>query len=183
MPVRRSPARWPSARIAACQCVYCGGPFHSGLSPGPPHDATCVLPECACRGPERFTKFVLQHIVGDAVDSPLAVHQSPTAQSAGVVVAVADRPGKGIVAVSPRVEELDTWLSAWQRFHYPLYKAAWLACRLIAASYGESQLFRFYRTVNRTDCTATALLQVLGTTPAAFAHSWRAYLRHLAATG
>jgi hypothetical protein len=61
------------------------------------------------------------------------------------------------------------------------YEAAWLACRLIAAHYGEDALLRFYEAVSRGDQVTTAFREELGTSKAQFTADWRAYLRRLAA--
>ena len=71
----------------------------------------------------------------------------------------------------------------------PSYSAAWLACSLIADRYGQAKLVALYRTAasNPSDDPDTALTQafktVLGTSDRAFATSWLAYLKTLAAAG
>ncbi|MFF2653378.1 hypothetical protein [Streptomyces sp. NPDC058045] len=61
------------------------------------------------------------------------------------------------------------------------YEGGWLACRMIADHWGEQKLNDFYRAVGahqgRDGAVADALHDVLGTTPAAFTHRWRDYLR------
>ncbi|MGV9402979.1 hypothetical protein [Streptomyces sp. NPDC003667] len=61
------------------------------------------------------------------------------------------------------------------------YEGGWLACRMIAAHWGESRLGAFYRAVGahgeRAGALAGALHRVLGTTPEAFTARWRAYVR------
>ncbi|WP_445283835.1 hypothetical protein [Streptomyces sp. DSM 118148] len=61
------------------------------------------------------------------------------------------------------------------------YEGGWLACRMIAAHWGESRLGAFYRAVGahaeRAGALADALHRVLGTTPEAFTAQWRAYVR------
>ena len=60
------------------------------------------------------------------------------------------------------------------------YEAAWLACRLIAETYGEDKLITFYRRADREDSTATAFRAVLDTTEKRFTARWRDQLRELA---
>ncbi|HYO38176.1 MAG TPA: hypothetical protein VER39_00815 [Nocardioidaceae bacterium] len=60
------------------------------------------------------------------------------------------------------------------------YEAAWLACRLLARTYGERRLVRFYRAADRESSTAEAFRTVLGTDERAFTRAWRAELRRLA---
>ncbi len=61
------------------------------------------------------------------------------------------------------------------------YEGGWLACRMIAAHWGEGRLDDFYRAVGEHDRRAgaveDALRTVLGTTLEAFTEQWRAYLR------
>lgn len=61
------------------------------------------------------------------------------------------------------------------------YEGGWLACRMIAAHWGERRLDDFYRAVGTHDRRAgaveDALRTVLGTTPARFTEQWREYLR------
>jgi hypothetical protein len=59
------------------------------------------------------------------------------------------------------------------------YEAAWLACRLIGAKYGEQKLIEFYRESNRDDSTTRAFRQILGTNQTAFTMAWQDYLRQL----
>jgi len=59
------------------------------------------------------------------------------------------------------------------------YEAAWLACRLLAATYGEHRLVAFYRTADR-DSSTTRAFHALGTDPASFTRLWRRDLRRLA---
>lgn len=59
------------------------------------------------------------------------------------------------------------------------YEAAWLACRLLARTYGEEELVDFYNaSVSRK--TAAEAFRELGTTRAGFTAAWRSYLRRLA---
>ncbi|MGW3291334.1 hypothetical protein ACWDR3_42575 [Streptomyces sp. NPDC001002] len=61
------------------------------------------------------------------------------------------------------------------------YEGGWLACRLIAAEWGEAKLGEFYRAVGdhrtRAGSVEGALKKVLGTTLEEFTDAWRAYLR------
>ncbi|MET9529106.1 hypothetical protein ABZY02_00810 [Streptomyces sp. NPDC006649] len=61
------------------------------------------------------------------------------------------------------------------------YEGGWLACRLIAAHWGEQRLTDFYRAVGAQGQAGGALEKamndVLGTDPAAFTARWREYLR------
>ncbi|MET9432071.1 hypothetical protein [Streptomyces sp. NPDC003036] len=64
------------------------------------------------------------------------------------------------------------------------YEGGWLACALIADRWGEPELRSFYRAVGahprreaREQAVATALREVLGTTPEEFTARWRAYVR------
>jgi hypothetical protein len=59
------------------------------------------------------------------------------------------------------------------------YEAAWLACLLLAETYGEDRLIAFYRAVDRGDTVEEAFAE-LGTSTAAFTREWRRYLRELA---
>lgn len=63
-----------------------------------------------------------------------------------------------------------------------MYEAAWLACRLIAQTYGEDALVAFYERADRDGSTTTAFRRELGTTEAAFTRSWRSYLSELASS-
>ncbi|MFF4908968.1 hypothetical protein ACFY2T_29330 [Streptomyces sp. NPDC001260] len=61
------------------------------------------------------------------------------------------------------------------------YEGGWLACRLIAARWGEARLGEFYRAVGdhkvRAGSVEGAMKKVLGTTPEKFTEQWRDYLR------
>jgi hypothetical protein len=61
------------------------------------------------------------------------------------------------------------------------YEGGWLACRMIAAHWGEQRLDDFYRAVGAHDRRAgaveDALEDVLGTTRTRFTEQWREYLR------
>jgi hypothetical protein len=61
------------------------------------------------------------------------------------------------------------------------YEGGWLACRLIAVTWGERKLTDFYRAVGAHDRRAgaveAAMNEVLGTTLEAFTVRWREYLR------
>ncbi|MEU9392462.1 hypothetical protein AB0D86_20950 [Streptomyces sp. NPDC048324] len=61
------------------------------------------------------------------------------------------------------------------------YEGGWLACRLIAARWGEVRLGEFYRAVGdhkvRDGSVEGAMRTVLGTTPEKFTEQWRDYLR------
>jgi hypothetical protein len=61
------------------------------------------------------------------------------------------------------------------------YEGGWLACRLIAARWGEARLGEFYRAVGdhkvREGSVEGAMKKVLGTTPEKFTAQWRDYLR------
>jgi hypothetical protein len=66
------------------------------------------------------------------------------------------------------------------------YESSWLACRLIADTYGEEQLVAFYQAVAAAGsepaaATDAAFQNVLGTTSAEFVASWQAFLQELAA--
>jgi hypothetical protein len=64
------------------------------------------------------------------------------------------------------------------------YESAWLACRLIAATYGRQRLVAFYSAVERRpDRASAAFRTVLGTTSQRFTAQWRRQLRHLAHAG
>ncbi|MGW7101492.1 hypothetical protein [Streptomyces sp. NPDC054838] len=56
------------------------------------------------------------------------------------------------------------------------YEGAWLACRLIAAKWGDAALVRLYEEAGRTPLPA-ALDQTLGTDPAELTRAWREALR------
>ncbi|MFF7979080.1 hypothetical protein ACFZDK_08095 [Streptomyces sp. NPDC007901] len=60
------------------------------------------------------------------------------------------------------------------------YEGGWLACRMIAAHWGEERLGAFYRAVGahqgREGAVEDALRQELGTTLPAFTERWREYL-------
>ena len=60
------------------------------------------------------------------------------------------------------------------------YEAAWLACRLIAQSYGEDKLIAFYDRADQDTSTTKAFRSVLGTTQKRFTAQWRDQLRDLA---
>ncbi|MFF0228576.1 hypothetical protein [Streptomyces sp. NPDC004629] len=61
------------------------------------------------------------------------------------------------------------------------YEGGWLACRMIAARWGEDRLDAFYRAVGahgrRAGAVEDALRRVLGTSPRDFTDRWRDYLR------
>ncbi|MEW1779894.1 hypothetical protein [Streptomyces sp. NPDC086777] len=61
------------------------------------------------------------------------------------------------------------------------YEGGWLACRMIAAHWGEDKLGAFYRAVGahraRAGAVEDALKTRLGTTLAAFTARWREYVR------
>ncbi|MFF8590158.1 hypothetical protein ACF061_01735 [Streptomyces sp. NPDC015220] len=61
------------------------------------------------------------------------------------------------------------------------YEGGWLACRMIAAHWGEDRLEAFYRAVGahgeRAGAVEGALREVLGTTLEEFTDRWREYLR------
>jgi hypothetical protein len=67
----------------------------------------------------------------------------------------------------------DDRIGAW-------YEASWLAVRLIALTYGEDALWRFYRRSVRDQGTAAAFREVLGTTQRDFVQAWRRHLTELA---
>jgi hypothetical protein len=67
----------------------------------------------------------------------------------------------------------DERIGAW-------YEASWLAVRLIALTYGEDALWRFYRRSVRDQGTAAAFREVLGTTQRDFVRAWRRHLTELA---
>ncbi|WP_131740961.1 hypothetical protein [Actinomadura roseirufa] len=56
------------------------------------------------------------------------------------------------------------------------YQEAWLACRMVAALYGESTLVRLYRAAGRGS-EAAALSEVLGLSRDRFTVMWRDYLK------
>lgn len=60
------------------------------------------------------------------------------------------------------------------------YEAAWLACRLIAQTYGEDKLLAFYDRADQDSSTTYAFRSVLGTTEKRFTTRWRDQLRELA---
>ena len=60
------------------------------------------------------------------------------------------------------------------------YESAWLACRLIAETYGEARLIAFYRAADRAGSTDAAFGRLLDTDQPAFTRAWRDYLRRLA---
>jgi hypothetical protein len=60
------------------------------------------------------------------------------------------------------------------------YEAAWLACRLLAQTYGEQKLIAFYRMSDRDSSTTQAFRKVFGTNEQEFTNAWRASLRQLA---
>lgn len=60
------------------------------------------------------------------------------------------------------------------------YEAAWLACRLIARTYGENALLDLYRAADEGESVPAAFRRVLGTTERAFVEAWRHDLRRLA---
>ncbi len=67
----------------------------------------------------------------------------------------------------------DERIGAW-------YESAWLAARLIADSYGEDALWRFYRQAVRDGGTQAAFQDVLGVSQQEFVRAWREYLTALA---
>lgn len=93
------------------------------------------------------------------------------------------RQGEGFTHL-PTVEDFDPSRTTIA----PAYSAAWLACSLIADRYGQQALVRLYRTTatsqvdNPEIALSQAFVSVLGTSQAAFAKSWIAYMRQLAAS-
>lgn len=73
-----------------------------------------------------------------------------------------------------RFDGSDRHIGAW-------YEAAWLAAKLIADTYGEDALWRFYRQAVKDQGTARAFKDELGTTQADFVRDWRDYLSATAA--
>ncbi|HET7690244.1 MAG TPA: hypothetical protein VFK41_07695 [Nocardioidaceae bacterium] len=63
-----------------------------------------------------------------------------------------------------------------------MYEAAWLACRLIAETYGEDALVAFYERADRDGDATAAFRRELGVSEADFTRSWRSYLSGLAST-
>ncbi|MEU5362786.1 hypothetical protein ABZ354_04670 [Streptomyces sp. NPDC005925] len=61
------------------------------------------------------------------------------------------------------------------------YESGWMACRMIAARWGEERLGAFYRAVgdhgSRDGAVEAALSRVLGTTSKEFLGAWRDYVR------
>jgi hypothetical protein len=62
------------------------------------------------------------------------------------------------------------------------YEEAWLACRYIAARYGQSTLVRFYRAVGTSQrpsaaAVSHAMRHLLSVSPRQFTRSWRGYIR------
>lgn len=60
------------------------------------------------------------------------------------------------------------------------YEASWLACRLLANTYGEKRLIRFYRLSDRLASTTRPFDVVLHSNQERFTRAWQAYLRGLA---
>lgn len=61
------------------------------------------------------------------------------------------------------------------------YEAAWLACRELARTSGESALVDYYRKMQGGADEGTTFQKVFGRSEAAFTRQWRALLEHLAA--
>ncbi|MFC7309086.1 hypothetical protein ACFQVC_33385 [Streptomyces monticola] len=61
------------------------------------------------------------------------------------------------------------------------YEGGWLACRMIAETWGEAKLIDFYKSVGahkkRPGAEADALNNILHTTPDDFTRQWREYVR------
>ncbi len=72
-----------------------------------------------------------------------------------------------------RFDGSDRHIGAW-------YEASWLAVRLIALTYGEDALWRFYRRSVEDRGTAAAFREVLGTTQRDFVRLWQSHLSDLA---
>ena len=81
----------------------------------------------------------------------------------------------GVPARLPRSPDF----SAGRRGLEVSYEEAWLANRLLAQTYGERRLVRFYTAVVRDPDQVDAAFRDLGTTPEAFAQHWRDYLSRL----
>jgi hypothetical protein len=67
----------------------------------------------------------------------------------------------------------DRRIGAW-------YEAAWLAVRLIADTYGDGALWRFYEQSVRDGDTTLAFREALGTSQRSFVEQWRRHLTELA---
>jgi hypothetical protein len=123
------------------------------------HAATSTMPTWLLEG---FADFVAL----DHVDLPVSV-------SASQIVGQVRR--KGVPHHLPGPADFassNTALGA-------SYESAWLACRLLAAEYGEQRLIRFYRQADRDGSTTRAFARVLGTDKRAFTVAWQRYLRRL----
>jgi hypothetical protein len=123
------------------------------------HAATSTMPTWLLEG---FADFVAL----DHVNLPVSVTASQI---------LGDVRKHGVPGHLPGVKEFNsanTQLGA-------SYESAWLACRLIGATYGERKLIAFYRESKADSSTTRAFHDVLGTNQAAFTRAWRTYLRQL----
>lgn len=139
---------------------------HVVISHEATHDATGVA---AGPVPPWVAEGFADYVGVGSVDVPMSV-------SAGDVIAVVRRHGPPAILPGPAAFDL-----GGARLE-TAYEEAWLACRAIAARYGQPALVRFYeRVVRHPHDVAGAFAAVLHTTRARFTGEWRRYLVRLAA--
>ena len=91
----------------------------------------------------------------------LARSDEPVSRLGAQILELTRERGAPALPGDARFDGSDRHIGAW-------YEAAWLAAKLIADTYGEDALWRFYRQAVKDQGTARAFREVLGTTQADF---------------
>ena len=132
------------------------------------HEAAHVATEAAASSmPTWLLEGFADYVALAHVDLPVEVTASQVLEQVREQGAPATLPGPG------DFETGNVTLGA-------SYESAWLACRLVAATYGEERLIEFYERADEDGDTRAAFRRVLGTTEAAFTEAWRGHLLALA---
>jgi hypothetical protein len=132
------------------------------------HEAVHV----ALGSPTRAVPVWLSEGIADHI--ALADSRTPVTETAAQILELVrdDGPPRRLPSDAD-FERADPDIGAW-------YEAAWVAVRLIAETYGESELLEFYRLSEQDRGTERAFTEVLGTTEEAFVERWRDELVALA---
>ena len=132
------------------------------------HEAAHVATEAAASSmPTWLLEGFADYVALAHVDLPVDV-------TASQILAEVRRDGAP--AALPAAKDFETGNSALGA----AYESAWLACRLLAETYGEDRLIAFYERADADEDTTAAFSEVLGTTEAEFTDTWRRYLVDLA---
>ncbi len=132
------------------------------------HEATHVATDAAVSAmPQWLSEGFADYVALRDLDLPVSV-------SAGQILAEVRKSG------APKKLPTSADFSGENTALGASYESAWLACRLLAQTYGEQRLVAFYDRADQDSGTRTAFRRVLGTTEAAFTRSWKSYLAGLA---